>query len=197
MARDKIKVLFNKARIIITKTILGNPKKRNSYIRINSISTSSNNLNYYNNHRKRKTIKCKSPLGFWYTKTIYQGNNTNDKSSSTTKVIEFYKGDIKYDISYLTEYNGTKIGIETRPWNIGTDSCSMPDHQINALLRIIKNLIEESKGAEIQTSHHDFQNTLMTDLFGNPKGPRFQSDEEKIISHGFDPKISFRNRKEK
>ena len=73
----------------------------------------------------------------------------------------------------------------------------MPDHQINVLLKIIKNLIEESKGAEIQISHHDFQNTLMTDLFDNPKGPRFQSDEEKIISHGFDPKISFRNRKEK
>lgn len=33
---------------------------------------------------------------------------------------------------------------------------------------------------------------LYRDLFGNEKGIRFQTDSEKIISHGFDLKTSFR-----
>lgn len=33
---------------------------------------------------------------------------------------------------------------------------------------------------------------IFTDLFGDPKGPRFQTNEEKILAHGFDLKTSFR-----
>ena len=36
------------------------------------------------------------------------------------------------------------------------------------------------------------KNMLYRDLFGNEKGIRFQTDSEKIISHGFDLKTSFR-----
>ena len=33
---------------------------------------------------------------------------------------------------------------------------------------------------------------IFTDLFGYPEGPKYQTNEEKILSHGFDLKTSFR-----
>ena len=38
---------------------------------------------------------------------------------------------------------------------------------------------------------------IYTDLFGDKNGIRFQTDSEKIMSHGFDLKYSFRKEKEK
>jgi hypothetical protein len=33
---------------------------------------------------------------------------------------------------------------------------------------------------------------IFTDLFGYPDGPKYQTNEEKILAHGFDLKTSFR-----
>ena len=44
---------------------------------------------------------------------------------------------------------------------------------------------------------YDVKCTIYKELFGNIKGPRFQTDLEKILAHGFDPKYSFRKDKEK
>lgn len=199
--RDKVKVLFNKGRVRITKTILGKSERKSPYVTINDIiSRDPGSFQSRRNEIITQEIKCVSPLGFYYTKTINSYNTTSNKQSSqTTKSIEYYRDDVVHKITYLTEYNGTRVGIETRPWQLGPDACSMPDHQLNALLEIIKGIIEESKGASfVETqNHHKFRSSLMTDLFGDSKGPRFQTDEEKILSHGFDLKESFRNRKEK
>ena len=40
-------------------------------------------------------------------------------------------------------------------------------------------------------------NRVFKELFGNVNGPRFQTNEEKILAHGFDLKTSFRKDKEK
>ena len=38
----------------------------------------------------------------------------------------------------------------------------------------------------------ELRNKVFTDIFGSPKGIRYQTNEEKILSHGFDLKTSFR-----
>lgn len=99
------------------------------------------------------------------------------------------------------------VGVDTRPWEVVPESGDMPDHQVQALLKVVTDIlteVENSKAvikeyhkydSERTLSFYDLKKELMVDLFGDIRGPRFQSNEEKILSHGFDLKESFRKRK--
>ena len=92
----------------------------------------------------------------------------------------------------------------------------MADHFVTDLLKIMDSIFDyaaanklqlrtkrsqyiQNKGYEYYYDYsdlNDFKRKIYTELFGAPKGPIYQTDAEKIQSHGFDNKISFRKRKE-
>lgn len=199
-----MKTLFNKNRITIIQddSVRG---KAEVLIRsqIMSISGSLDG----GIKEKKKVVKCKSPLGFYYYKTVYPSSRSHC-SSATLCLITFW--DIKKvtQIKYFKNYGDTRVGVDTRPWEVVPESGDMPDHQVQALLKVVTDIlteVENSKavigdykyGSERKTlSFYDLKKELMVDLFGDIRGPRFQSNEEKILSHGFDLKESFRKRKE-
>ena len=87
----------------------------------------------------------------------------------------------------------------------------MGDNFITALLDEVTNIIECTKTKqEIELEqprnrylgreeyHYtgnlgEVKRLIFTDLFGYPEGPKYQTNDEKILSHGFDLKTSFRN----
>lgn len=163
-----------------------------------------------------------SPLGFYYkSKEYFPKENTeyNKCSGREIKTISFAdtEGNI-HMFTFYTQYGDNKAATTEdglRPWEICEGDNSMPDHMINALWEEANsffNLMEaysidkvyKTNGGNLINSNvkKDYNLSLVKKevfeyLFGSVKGIRFQTDMEKIISHGFDPKYSFRNRKEK
>ena len=78
----------------------------------------------------------------------------------------------------------------------------MPEHFIDDLFNIVNELVRIIKEANIckrlddisfkDWNSEQFIQQLYIDLFGNIKGPVYQTNDEKILSHGFDLKTSFR-----
>lgn len=81
----------------------------------------------------------------------------------------------------------------------------MQEHFIYDLKNVIDSILERIKSEKrikitnnsYSTDFIQLKNMIYTDLFGDKNGIRFQTDSEKIISHGFDLKYSFRKDKEK
>lgn len=197
MAKKSVKTtLFNKNHITITKE--SNMKNVITYVDVRNIITYEKNFI----PREKQIIKCESPLGFYYNKETYIQKNNN---YSNLRVIEVILSSEKYIISYLLHYNQNSISNSLRPWDVCENEKSMQEHFIFTLKEIIDkilNIAEENK-LVIKTNYpyekQDnkafkwLKDTLYIELFGSTKGIRFQTDKEKIISHGFDLKTSFRN----
>lgn len=200
-----MKTLFNKNRITIIQddSVRG---KAEVLIR-NQIMSISGSLDR-GIKEKKKVVKCKSPLGFYYYKTVYPSSSQSHFSSASLCLITFWDGKKVTQIKYFKSYGDTMVGVDTRPWEVVPESGDMPDHQVQALLKVVTDIlteVENSKAvikeyhkydSERTLSFYDLKKELMVDLFGDIRGPRFQSNEEKILSHGFDLKESFRKRKE-
>lgn len=212
--RVKTKTLFNKNHISVIKTEnMNNPEE---WVRVEGTTTpvqSHYNYRVWNKHQRSITVDiiAESPLGFKYktteTKYIDITDNDSHKRWDGFKVTIFKKT-FKYEITYLTSFEDIEINAERRPWQIHENDKSMPDHFIKDLKKIIDNMlmfIEENK-LDIQERWSDYRRNeakkvslfelkkkLYVDLFGSEKGIRFQTDEEKILSHGFDTVTSFRN----
>lgn len=106
----------------------------------------------------------------------------------------------------MLSYHGTSVNKETRPWDLLGGS--FPDNYMWGLLDDINKIFDElssfknAKAFDRPKNLKDFVGTemtinelrrkIITDLFGDPKGPRFQTNDEKILAHGFDLKTSFR-----
>ena len=180
--RDKVKTLFNKGSVKITKTILGKPNKDRQRVLIDFI----NFQEYYRGDSTKKT-RHRSPLGFWYWKK----EKPPVQKETTTKVIKFITPKEVTEISYLTTYNDARIGPDLRPWNLGSDSSSITDHQLDALNKVVEEVlgeIEALKGIEISGvrkhcqkplswTFYEFKTQLMKDSFGGLRKP--QSDKKK------------------
>ena len=86
------------------------------------------------------------------------------------------------------------------------------DNFVTALLEEITRIIESTKTKQeieleqpqrnrylgMEIYHYtgnlgEVRRLIFTDLFGYPEGPKYQTNDEKILSHGFDLKTSFRN----
>ena len=167
---------------------------------IKSRSSGSNDNSYYwNSGRYReKEVKLKSPLGFWYTKMVRvfpDDRKGKPQKSWSGKVYEFSLPKTKYILNYLTGYNNQYINVEVRPWELNPQDKAMPDHFVEDLKREIDNVlgvVSQNKLGDAEKLRRE----IYTDLFGFPSGPKYQTDLEKIESHGFDKVVSFRNRKE-
>ena len=211
------KTLFNKTHILFD--VYDNNIYQQSYICLEKQHNTSNTTDFnYNKKPKKQTfeiVRTKSPLGFYYDKIIYNtesASRCNDSRSTCMKIWTFYIGSKTYKLSYYIEYNGTHINQEIRPWDICEGDKSMPDHYVDALLSELNNMFADIKVLKnkdiLDTSSYEVRswnrfnkfnindNTrkreIFTDLFGYPEGPKYQTNEEKILSHGFDLKTSFR-----
>lgn len=209
MARQKDVTLFNKNNIKITRhTDLPETLIHTPYIEQKSILSSSGGEFKRDRRRfykyKTKEITLESPLGFYYTKKIQITADNGDSDTTTNKTIcvwNFWLDQkTKISISYITKFGDTGINVETRPWEIA-DNTAFEDHLVTDLKKVVDDIIDEfkrfkiinviSKNVDI-TNLGDIKRKIYTDLFGYPEGPKFQTNEEKILSHGFDPKTSFR-----
>lgn len=167
-------------------------------------------------------IKKESPLGFYYYKREYFRNSYNNReidesSNRTINTLSFVDTDhIIHVLTFYTEYGENKSARTEdglRPWEICKGDNNMPDHMLNALWDEVTSFFRQMDALKIDKVYfttgyfsydpkrdHDLYSVkkeVCEYLFGSIKGIRFQTDLEKIIAHGFDPKYSFRKDKEK
>lgn len=155
----------------------------------------------------------KSPLGFYYSEPIEHPIANNDRSKDRREGVTwtFNFVDECYTITYLlsAEDKQTHVDTDTRPWQLVDGS--MEEHFIFDLYNEVVKICDRAKQEGLkcyryQGRHnrgngenerprfdaHETKQQIMTDLFGNPDGPKFQTNEEKILAHGFDLITSFR-----
>ena len=144
---------------------------------------------------KSEYVIKESPLGFYYEayelvpyeRETKVGVNTVFHSIYVTLVNETYR------IEYPAVCGDVKIGFDARPWDICVGDKSMPEHFVKALKKILDEIFVLA--APIKHMERS-REKLYTELFGSPKGDISSLPNEiKILSHGFDPKESFRKRK--
>ena len=170
---------------------------------------------------KRTVERLKSPLGFYYTKVTEPRREQTQYVSTTKKIWRFYvQNSVTYELIYYTEYNGVKVGFDTHPWELA-DNKSIEDHFITTLINDLETIISDAttkdrvdedklnpkgrwnidnyyshcEGIETTRFVGDLtavKKEIFIDLFGYPDGPKYQTNEEKILAHGFDLKTSFR-----
>jgi hypothetical protein len=170
---------------------------------------------------KRIVERLKSPLGFYYTKVTEPQRERKEIVATRKKIWRFYiQNNVTYELIYYTEYNGAKVGFEKHPWELA-DTKSVEDHLITALIKDLETIISDATTKERvdedklnpkcrwdDTIYHSnregietkrfvgdmtaVKKEIFTDLFGYPDGPKYQTNEEKILAHGFDLKTSFR-----
>lgn len=167
-------------------------------------------------------IKCKSPLGFYYWKpetirTEVPDDKTPNPHVEVQEIILVTKRNT-YTLIFPISQGGVTISTETRPWNIVSGYKSMPDHFISDLHSDLETIFSELRQdkAVVMTKTNEwdfenrsykmkispiglgeFKNNLYLEIFGNSKGPVEQTNDEKILAHGFDLKTSFRKDPEK
>lgn len=194
MREEKI-TIFNKNGITLEKILTheNKPLECKSEI-IKVIGKFQRPPSYYMKKNPEYTeIRCVSKLGFYYTKKVRKVDSKKEEEENLSKTIRkvIISGLDKnwvYNLTYLIEYHGVGIGYETRPWDlIGS---SFPDNYMWGLLEDINKLFDEFESHKKITS---VRREITEELFGDPEGPKFQTNDEKILSHGFDLKTSFRN----
>ena len=179
-----------------------------------------NRTKYNSDKEKTIIVRKKSPLGFYYDckKTIYPENIVVEQSENNSYVIReytFFIGSTNYKLTYYISYNGQYANKEMHPWELA-DNNSMPDHYVTALINELNKLFEicvEYKCSLIKDGYKHYfgdiqseptivsaakvKKDIFTDLFSFPDGPKYQTDMDKLLAHGFDPKMGFRNRPKK
>ena len=159
-------------------------------------------------------VRVKSPLGFYYTKKVWEDNNSGSEYDlKTGKLIiwKFIKGTTRYEVSYYRRFGNTSVSVETRPWELVPGDKAWEDHYTNDLLEELGKIFEFTENKKLSGIKFNFPNRhyssqddyytgrlkelkriIFTDLFGYPDGPKYQTNEEKILAAGFDLKTSFR-----
>lgn len=203
MGRPKVRTLFNKNHITITKTENPGSFTRNGIYSLYTRGRDPYYSRYKNMYEKVKVVK-ESPLGFYYTKEeqrLKPGIEPHNKDINVISGYEIIVGSTTYKISYVTQSGDNRITQKEdglRPWQVVAGDGSMPEHLIMALKDVLDGIItvvEDNKLTYTNSNYgaEHFRKSLYRDFFGNEKGIRFQTDSEKILSHGFDLKTSFRN----
>lgn len=162
---------------------------------------------------RKRTVRCKSPLGFYYTKNVGDGIKIypNGRTEHQYYKLEKYVISLdnkRYTLSYPISWRDTKIGIDTRPYDLTPGFDAMPDHFLGTLVREIDKFFDVAIDNKVRVkplTAFEFTNTksvgelrkvVFKDMFGYEDGPKVQSNTVKILSHGFDLKESFRKAKE-
>lgn len=161
-------------------------------------------------------LRLKSPLGFYYTKVVWETQDKKEDYGIQTGDLTtwlFIKGSIRYELSYYRKFGSTSINHELRPWSIVSGDKSWEDHYTEDLLNEVDKIIEFASNKKLsgiefmipRNSWFKYKNdnifagklksvrsSIFTDLFGYPDGPKYQTNDEKILAAGFDLKTSFR-----
>lgn len=221
--RQKVTNLFNKNHVSLTRTEqLPDYESRlhlNGYAYIDEKKFGYQNKTVwglYSREKEKVEITCESPLGFYYKKKVDKlqaaANGGFDVREQTIRVLEVYIDDVKYTLSYTTKYNDITLSKELRPWEIYPKEKALPDHFVTDLLKELDALFEKMISQKVkvvdiknkrlfpnspqpspQYESADIQRKIYEELFGWSDGPKYQTNEEKIESHGFDTVTSFRN----
>lgn len=226
MGKEKIRHLFKKNHIEIFK-VENPEFPICKWPAYEHISTTLRSYSRYrgwgNSKDEYKLVKKESPLGFYYTKKVKVNQFYSDmpEGSGVSRTIVTFpvpgEENTLYQLKYVTQYADNKIGNESelRPWDIYPGDKDFPDTMLNALVKEVNSFFDlaeayKIKKFELNPLHHYYSDNrnskcelntvkreVFKELFGNEKGPRFQTNEEKILAHGFDLKYSFRKDKEK
>lgn len=222
MKKSNTRTLFSKNRIVLTVKDERSdiPKIYSESGRLSGFLSSDDGRYTKNKKYVPKDVvkKLESPLGFYYYKkeTIYEEKEAEkDPHVFLCEIIMETKRHL-YKLSFPERQGNISISVDTRPWNIVSGYKSLEDHFITDLFNDLESIFAElynDKASVYTYSRADYQNlrirlekstiglgeyrkNLYLKLFGNTKGPVFQTNAEKILAHGFDLKTSFRKDKE-
>lgn len=189
-------ILFDKNHIKVTSSNLKGEKWR-----IDWNNSVSNNETIYpkgmtitTTKEKYETVVRESPLGFYYksVEAVKYDEETKLGVGVHYHTIFVSTYHTEYKIRYPISCNDVKIGFDARPWDIVIGDKTMPEHFIKALQKVLDEIFV--RAASIKHWERS-KEKIYTELFGNPKGYTTLDNNIKIVSHGFDPKESFRKRK--
>ena len=224
MAREKCITLFNKNHITVKKYENREFLHGNKYDSIHLGGSASIYSSYGRLTRESvKPIKVKkiSTLApFYYEVEEYPKTKKVIENSAreTTKILVYFYGgnNSEYEISYYIKYNDVESGPEMRPWDIVEGDGIFDEHFIKDLYDVLKNIFIDvnidSMKFNYKTQHYYTNNMydretytpgskvridIMKSLFGDKDGYKQQTNNDKILAHGFDLKTSFRKPKEK
>ena len=216
MKKENKKVLFSRNRISLTSedTISQDAYVCSDIGLPNSLSSDDGRYEKRTKTiRKKVTRKCESPLGFYYFKDEFIEKEVDEPvDNSHVYIYEIYlvsKHHI-YKLIIPRCQGSIRISVDTRPWNIVSGYKSLSDNLIQDLFNILESIFFELQNDKAYVAFKNnnkleksserlgqFKNKLYLSIFGNSKGPIQQTNSEKILSHGFDLKTSFRKDKEK
>lgn len=199
--------------VFITKTVNTSAKKKDINVEVIPATKAWDEV-----------IKRESKLGFYYYETIHHSAKKQEikyhdiHGSATYKYFIFQYDNKRFILSYPISCGDVSINRETRPWDILPGYTGIEDHFINDLYKEANKFFEIAEvnkvGYRIKEPKYgwpndttveyatnldwlyNFKKEVMKDLFGDEKGPTINYNDIKIVSHGFDTKISFRKRKE-
>ena len=215
MGREKVRYLFNKNHVVISK--IENPQTPMWGVPIIHYASDGSygyRHTWDNYEAKERIVKKKSPLGFYYKcKERVPRKGSLTKNCGSDKVIITFPApgekNTFYEMKYFKRCGENCIGGEDglRPWDVYTGDSDFPDHMLEALVKEANNFFDVleasksdgfyeqvswySKSDKPRHSVKEAKRLIFKDLFGNEKGPRFQTNDEKILAHGFDLKTSF------
>jgi hypothetical protein len=143
---------------------------------------------------KYEDVIKESPLGFYYktVEKIQYEEETNLEVVVKYHVVYIHLYETTFKIKYPVECNDIKIGFDARPWDICIGDMSIQEHIIKSLQKLLDDIF--TKAAPIKHWERT-KEKVYSELFGNKNGYTTVSNDIKIVSHGFDPKESFRKRK--
>jgi hypothetical protein len=187
-------VLFDKNHVKVTWSQIGQEKWSISWYNFGSETIYPKGMTITTTYDKYEDVVKESPLGFYYKSKEKVTHTKEDKVGVRVKYQTVYVSTYhtEYKIMYPISCNEVEIGFDARPWDICIGDKSMPEHFIKALQKTLDEIFV--RAAPIKHWERT-KKKLYTELFGNPKGYTTLDNEIKIVSHGFDPKESFRKRK--
>lgn len=190
-------ILFDKNHV---KVICDDLSKDNGKYRVNwypfSETIHPKGMTITHISKRSEPVVKESPLGFYYAskQEVEVKKETQMSVSLQCHGVRICLNTKCYKIHYPVECNGVKIGFDARPWDICVGDMSMRDNFINALKKILDDIFESA--ASIKGIART-KEKVYTDIFGSPNGYSTVANDIKILSHGFDPKESFRKVKKK
>ena len=144
--------------------------------------------------KKFEQVIKESPLGFYYNSNEEVEYEEESKVGVEVNyhIISIYLYENLYRIKYPISCNDVTIGFDARPWDICIGDMSMPEHFVKALQKTLDEIFSHAGPIKHWERTKD---KVFIELFGNTKGYDTLPNDIKIVSHGFDPKESFRKRK--
>ena len=223
MWKEKVTYLFNKNNITIEKiekctTIHMDEKTAR---RENTI-TGRNNARKETTKTIIKNITRESPLGFYYTKKVKETINVSTDKNSTEKhwyiITANVGGGVYYRLKFLTKCGENEVHQQEdslRPWEVAEGDNMLNGSMLDALVKTLNEFFDILSRYKVVFKHLRYNDTIhewmwvpadhqiesvkddvYSYMYGNKNGLRVMTDEQKILSHGFDPKTSFRKDKE-